>query len=61
MATEKSVAFDPTEKAFLQASIELKIAQVKRSIAAEVDPEIIRLRNEHVGILSALSGKIRGM
>lgn len=62
MATDRSVpVFDPTEKAFLQAAIELKIAQVKRAITGEVDPEIVRLRNEHVGVLMALQGKIRSL
>lgn len=60
MATEKPL-FDTTEKAFLQAAIALKTAQVKRQISAEIDPAIIRMRNEHVGILSALSDKIRSL
>lgn len=60
MATDKPV-FYSTEKAFLQASIELKIAQVKRSIAGEVDEEIIRRRNENIGTLMALQGKIRSL
>lgn len=58
MATDKPV-FDSVEKAFLQASLELKIAQVKRAISSEIDPEVIRIRNENVYVLTALQAKIR--
>ena len=60
MATEKPL-FDSTEKSFLQAAIELKIAQVKRQIASEIDSEIIAKRNEHVGTYMAIQGKIRSI
>lgn len=61
MSTDKSSVFDSAEKAFLQAALELKIAQVKRSINGEVDPGIVRIRNEHIGFLIALQGKIRSL